>query len=217
MAEAGAAHDRECHDADAAHRPGVNAGTWRHEPERGKAAQEEAQRHEGKADMQDQDEPVSERAITGPTGEPQRIEQGGGQQRHAGRRAVWRHHPEGEAGGAERHAELVEASKLRGHPARWAPHQPVAREARDDASADHCDQHDDESNSSACRDLGDALDVRLDVKGEVGDGEQAKHGHHHEVAPILAGDDLARHGRHHQRKERHIDQRGGKPAGLSRQ
>ena len=216
MAEGRAAHDGQGHDADGADGPGVNPGARCDTADGGKRIQQEAKGHEGKAHMQDQDEAVGDRAIAGPACEANRVGDACRGEESGGRSPVGPDRPQEEARGAQHHAGDVEPIERRRQTAGILPCQPVPGEARHDAPAHDHDEKDDKADAEA-RGIGrDTLDVRLEVEREVGHRQQGEHRHDLEVAPVLAGDDLARDGGGHQGQEGDVDQRGGEPADLRR-
>ena len=73
--------------------------------------------------------------------------------------------------------------------------EPVAREARNDATADEHDQEDRPGNPDTYPDVGRAVQVRLDVEGRVASKQDGEDGQHFEVRPVAPRDDLTRHRR----------------------
>lgn len=104
----------------------------------------------------------------------------------------------------ERHA--VERAFRGRHARRVALGEPVAREARHDTPADERDQHEERGDSEP------ASRIDAQVKEHIAGDEQAERDEHRQIAPVAAGDELARHHRHQDDAEGKIDPRktGGK-------
>ena len=88
MAEAGTGHHRQGHGADSARRPGVDRGHWLDRIGQQKRAghEQEAERHEGVAQMQDEDEGLGRGALAGPAAEPHQLQNAGDESERSGER-----------------------------------------------------------------------------------------------------------------------------------
>src|SRR5205814_3529039 len=74
VAEAGSTHYGQRHDTHCTRRPGVDASTRCHDTKGSEAVQHEADRDEGIADMQHQDEAVAECPLSRPSAKTRKVE-----------------------------------------------------------------------------------------------------------------------------------------------
>ena len=114
-------------------------------------SEQEAERHEGVGDVQDQHQAVARGAVAGPARQAHDVAAAAGdEQRSAGRR-LQRQRPPSSASVAALTTidDHVEAAERRRQPAGILARQPVAGEARDDAAADQHDQHDHDGDPGA--------------------------------------------------------------------
>ena len=91
------------------------------------------------------------------------------------------------------------------------PRQPIARETRNDAAADERDERQERCNADAVAELGRLRETHgVQMHEKIADEEQRQGGEHRQVAPVAAGQDLARHdGEEEGRKGEIEDCRGG--------
>ena len=75
MSERGARHDCQRHHADGADRPRVGSRTRRQQirTQCGEPGEKESERNEAVADVEGQHEPIGQRAVAGPSGQPDRM------------------------------------------------------------------------------------------------------------------------------------------------
>ena len=97
------------------------------------------------------------------------------------------------------------------------PNQPVAREGRNNATADQHDQRDSGSQPQAPAGIGDSIKLRLDVKEAVSEEKDGDRHENLEIAPVPAGDDLAGDRKAEGGEKGAIDDGGKLPAERNRQ
>ncbi|MET3302285.1 hypothetical protein ABIF53_003300 [Bradyrhizobium japonicum] len=179
--------------------------------------QEETERHEDIADMQDQEQPLARGAVASPARKPHQMQHADERHRGAGHHIQRRHDPRDQRQRAQCDHRAIEAAERDRQAAGIELDQPVAGEARNDAASDQRDQQHDHADADADADIGRARVVRFEMKADIA-GEQHEHQDHHgKVAPIAARDDLARRGGDDQRQERGIDDKRERPADLGGQ
>ncbi len=169
----------------------------------------EAGRCEEEARVEHEDKRIAARVETPPTREAPEVGGARRKRERARRDAFGRDDPERERKARERHDGAVRLAERDRPHAGARIRQPVAGEARRHPPADQEDQHDDEAERRARRNLGEAEARVLDMERDVDEREgQDERGHFH-VAPIPPGADFARDERGEDDQEGSVDRRGG--------
>jgi hypothetical protein len=109
MSERRPAHDRKRHNAGRSRDPRVNAGACWDDVEGAAGVPEETERHEGIADMQDQEQSFRSGAVSGPAPEANEVYDSGGCERDTGPATSRPQDPEDQRDGADSDGQHVEA------------------------------------------------------------------------------------------------------------
>lgn len=217
VAEARAGHHRKRHRSGRARHPGMNARARRQFAEGGQRVQDEAERHEGITDMEDQQQPLTRGAIAGPACQPDQMQHADDCHQNTGDHVQRRDDPRDQRQRARSDHSAVKTSERHRQATGVELDQPVAGEARNDAAADQRDQQHHHTDAEADADIGRARVMGFEMEADIA-GEQHEHQHHHrQIAPIAARDDLARRSGDDQRQEGGIDDQRERPADLGRQ
>jgi hypothetical protein len=138
MSERHAGHHSENNDADSACRQRVNRRShWNSGTEDRKSKKPYAEHQPGIADMQNEEQRLSPCPAPGPAGEPPRVDEGGDHQNHAGHSEIREHGPENKSRAKQGDRCFVNGGMSGRETHAVALEQPVTREARNDAAADH--------------------------------------------------------------------------------
>jgi hypothetical protein len=132
-------------------------------------------------------------------------------------RPVGKHDPQRQCRGADADHDEVEARHRRRQPSRIFARQPVAREARHDAAADHRDQQHHGGDADADTVFSAAMEMGLEMKSNVAGEQQAHQANDFQVSPILARENLARNRGDQQRKKSGINESRRQPADFGRE
>ena len=119
--------------------------------------------------------------------------------------------------GGCRHRGHVETSEGAWHTPGLLTREPVAREARHDATANERNQQDDGGNARSHRKIGAASEMRFEMKGDIARGENADDRDDFQIAPVFSRHDFARGGGDNEQQERAVDRSRRAPADQGRQ
>ena len=169
------------------------AGVCRNDGRARRAGEQKTERHKGVADVQDQHQPVAQRAIAGPSGQPHDMQA----------RPRWRAPrrsplPSGCAIHSARVAALkpITATSKRANGAGSRPGFSRASQLRvklgNDAAADHHEEQHHGGDAYADAIFCAAADMRLEMKRDIAGEQQRDQADDPQVSPILASDNLAR-------------------------
>ena len=217
MAERCTAHHGQRHHPGCARHPGMQPRTDRQAIAPGRSREQKADGNESVADVKDQQQPLTHRAIARPAREAHDMQQTGKQKEQSRHRISGARDPQQQCRRGQHKHHPVEPSERHWQASGILPHQPVARKTGNDATTDQADQQHHDSDTDANADVSHHDVTRFQMKRDIADQQATDNARHRQITPVLAGRDLARSGDHDQQKKAHIHQHGGKPSGMCRE